>query len=138
MKKILLILAMIPAAAFSQMDCENFGAVSLSYSAPRGAAVGYSYFTETGLTAEGGVAYNSGVWKKDSAGVANIGAYAMIGWRVFREDYRVSVFVYVGGEMGSESKAKPIGAVRVLIPAGNSAFAVDLGNRPRLSYLIRL
>lgn len=131
MKKSLLFIPIIFCLnLFAQQDCENFKTFSPSYILPKTIAAGIDYFTEIGFTGGIGAAYTvPKKYKKEQQLQDSIGNYldifALVGWRVVRIDYVVSVFANVGYTMGNEYKAQPFTSVKILFPLNKKAFSIE-------------
>lgn len=131
MKKLLLLLLLLPVFAFSQPDCESHAAIGISYVLPRGFSAEGSYFVNR-LNAGIGVAYNvpstsivkNGV-NEYQAGSNSLDIFAYAGYRLVQVDYVVSAFVNAGYTMGDVEGLQPFVSSKILFPAGQKAFGIE-------------
>lgn len=108
---------MIPLGVFAQCD-EDHMTISVSYT-PK---VAVSYFTEVGLALDGGITYQLGRATKDSTR-GQLGIESRVGWRIFRKDYAVSVFIMAGFSMSDRARfvATPV----ILFPIKQKAISIE-------------
>lgn len=134
MKKLLLILFVVPVFCQAQDECESVShmAVGISYILPKSVSVEGAYFTAKGFTAGIGVAYTQPAkFLRKSAdteysvhsNMLNVFAYA--GYRVFHRDYKLSAYLNAGYTMGDVDDPYPLVSARLLFPSGQKAFSVE-------------
>src|SRR5687768_16943744 len=112
MKKLTILLLLIPFIGLSQDHCDNFPAVGISYVTPKSVMISGEYYTEMGLTAGIGVAANKPdkYPRKnlpDSVG-NSLDIFVTGGYRVYRIDYVFSLFLNAGFNMGDVHSLRPL------------------------------
>ena len=131
MKKLLLLFLLLPLFTFSQLDCDNYTAVGISYVLPKGFAVEGSYFTGR-FNAGIGIGYTlashsseSNMDKNSEIQNNNLDIFAYAGYKLVQVDYVVSAFINAGYTMGNVNGLQPFVSTKILFPAGNKAFSVE-------------
>lgn len=132
MKKLILILVILPCLANAQFECENHAAIGVSYILPKSASAEAAYFTNIGLTAGLGVAYSTPVKRVMKSGTEEIvektnmlNIFGYVGYRLVQVDYKFSGFLNAGYTMGDESSVQPFVSSKFLFPSGQKAFAIE-------------
>lgn len=138
MKKLTLILSLLVAtvatAQFSYDDCDNYKALGIGYIAPRSVVFDGLVVTGIGFNANIGAALSyPKTYKVVKAGAPalydSIGnmldAFATVGWRVIRRDFKYSLYLNVGGTMGDASKATPLVSARLVFPMNLKVLSIE-------------
>lgn len=131
MKKLVLLLLLLPCFAYSQYDCDNYAAAGVSYILPKSVAGEVSYFTRIGFTAGVGAAYTvpTRTRVKDGQAVAPgadvLDLFAYVGYRIIRVEERFSAYLNAGGAMGDVNGVKTFVSARLLFPWGPRAVGIE-------------
>lgn len=129
---LLILMLFISVVSFGQNCDGSYNHLTASFVAPKGLSVEMGMVKESGFTTGIGVGYQypkrykvkSGEEITDSIGNV-LDIYTYFGYRIFRRDYKVSVYANGGIVMGDVQEFAPVVSLEVVIPAGYKAFSIE-------------
>ena len=138
MKKLKLsVLALIPFIGMAQTNkCEEpqFSSMAISYVFPQGLGAEGGLTFDRGVihTANIGIAYQTPKYhsiKKGNDTIDSLGnvldIYTYVGWRLYRRDFKLSIYGNVGWTFGDAAGIKPLASIKFLIPINETAVSVE-------------